>query len=469
LSLASALGVVFGANVGTTMTAWIISAVGLKVKMNTFALPIVGVGALARLFLRGRHAAIGSALAGFGLVFVGIDVLQGGMADLAQHIDLARYAGRGAGTLILLALIGVVMTVVMQSSSAAVATTLAAVHGGTIGIVQAAALVIGQNVGTTVTAGIGSIGGSAAVRRTALAHLVFNLVTGAVAFLLLPALWPIAGEEVAQRDPAIVVSAFHTAFNVLGVLLFVPFTGKLAAWLERRIPEHGAELTRRLATGRGASASAVLEACRMTAHAIAREALGAAIARLTPEDDERERERRAEAIRNALGATREKLKGVRATDEASSEHRRHLAALHAIDHLYRFEEALIESGRMDVCLRHSSTDALRAVLLEGFRGLAGAADGDEGVRTDANALSRSVAAARRDHRSIALARMAKGELDPEEGERLLEATRWLDRLGYHIARALHHLEHADRELPVSPPPAPESQGRRGDESFEARP
>ena len=175
LSFRQALGVVFGANLGTTTTAWLVAGVGLKVSVSAFALPLVGVGSLGKLFGSGRIVPVGTAVAGFGLVFVGIDVLQSGMQGLTSRFDPARFTDLGVLGYALLVAVGALMTVVMQSSSAAVTTTLAAIAAGSINLEHAAALVIGQNVGTTVTASVAAIGGSAAARRTAVAHVAFNL------------------------------------------------------------------------------------------------------------------------------------------------------------------------------------------------------------------------------------------------------------------------------------------------------
>lgn len=458
LSLPSALGVVFGANVGTTVTSWIVATIGLKVKMNTFALPLVGVGALVRLFAKGRRSAMGTALAGFGLVFVGIDVLQSGMSSAAASVDLAAYAGRGPLALGTMVLAGMFMTVVMQSSSAAVTTTLAAVDGGTIGLVQAAALVIGQNVGTTITAGIGAIGGSAAVRRTALAHLLFNVATGAVALALLPVLWPIAGARLATRDPAIVISAFHTAFNLLGVVMFAPFVHRLAGWLERRIPDVGAELTRRLATGRGASRGAIVDACRTTARDIARETLRIATATLREPENERELVARRDAVARAIEATRSKLHAIRTDPNTPHDYGRHVATLHALDHLHRLVEALGEEEHIHDYGTYGEMQRDGARLAEHFEALSGwwTARSDPKATAapmpDVEGVSRSVAEGRRAERPRVLERTARGELAPRDGEKLLEAMRWVDRLGYHAWRAHHHLEPSHAAPPASAAP-----------------
>ena len=237
LALGPALWVLFGANVGTTMTGWIVALVGLKFKIEALAMPLVGLGALLRLTGEGRRSgAIGTALAGFGLLFMGIALLQQAFAGLAGQVSLPR----GDGLLVVLAQLGIglLMTVLMQSSSAAMAITLTAAQGGLIGLQGAAAVVIGANVGTTVTALLAAIGATPNARRAASAHVVFNLLTGVVALLLLP--WLIGVLGLAREalglppDPATKLALFHTTFNLLGVLLMWPLAARLTRWLKQR-------------------------------------------------------------------------------------------------------------------------------------------------------------------------------------------------------------------------------------------
>lgn len=234
LALGPALWVLFGANVGTTMTGWIVALIGLKFKVEALAMPLVGLGAMLRLTGEGRRSgAIGTALAGFGLLFMGIALLQQAFAGLAGHVQLPQ----GEGGLTLLAQIGVgaLMTVLMQSSSAAMAITLTAAQGGLIDTQGAAAMVIGANIGTTVTALLAALGATPNARRAALAHVVFNVITGLVALLLLP--WLISALGVAREalelppDPAAKLALFHTTFNLLGVLLMWPVAERLTRWL----------------------------------------------------------------------------------------------------------------------------------------------------------------------------------------------------------------------------------------------
>lgn len=146
LSFGNAIGVIIGANIGSTSTGWIVAVLGMKFSISALAMPIIGLGALMKLLGKDRLALVGLVLCGFGLLFVGIDFLQQAMADLAQHIDLSRFAADSWGARLVLVVIGIVMTIVLQASSAALATTLAALSAGTIDFAQATSLVIGQNI-----------------------------------------------------------------------------------------------------------------------------------------------------------------------------------------------------------------------------------------------------------------------------------------------------------------------------------
>lgn len=467
LPFVAALGVVFGANFGTTVTTWIVATVGLKVKIDVAALPLVGVGALMKLVLRGRRAGWGSAVSGFGLLFVGIGLLQNGMQGLSGVLDPARFSGTGIGSTLILVVVGVIMTVVMQSSSAAVATTLAAVDTGAIGLGHAAALVIGQNVGTTVTAIIGSLGGSAPVKRTAIAHTVFNVGTGVVALGLLPAFWQLMGERAAKADPAIAISIFHSAFNLLGLVLFVPFIPKLAGLLERAIPEAGADLTRRLRVGRAGLPDAVLEAARKTTRDIAAELLGEGRALLTGQERELD-PKRAEVLDGALTRCRRALEELRTDPQVPHHYRAHLAVLHALDHLSRLYEALGETSRARAVSEGGVAGEMAKTLSPGLEQVALWLTDDDGPLPRIEPLARRMADTRRDARKDVLAAIARGEIDGEQAESQLEAMRWVDRLGYHTWRAVHHLVTAREEQSAPAAPAPESQGRRGDESYAVR-
>lgn len=236
LTLGQSMWVLFGANVGTTMTGWLVALVGLKFKIEVLALPLVGVGMALRLSGEGkRRGALGTALAGFGVLFLGIDMLKESFFGLSA--DFALPEGEGVKDTLVQVLIGIALTVLMQSSSASLTIALTAAQGGLLTAQGAAAVVIGANIGTTVTALIASIGATPNAKRAAAAHILFNVLTGVVALALLP--WLVtaigaAGEALELGSaPAAKLALFHTTFNLLGVVLIWPIADRLARFLEK--------------------------------------------------------------------------------------------------------------------------------------------------------------------------------------------------------------------------------------------
>ncbi|WP_322041944.1 Na/Pi symporter [Paraburkholderia sp. J67] len=240
LDLGGALWVLFGANLGMTTTGWIVSLLGLKMKIDALALPLVGVGIALRLTGVGqRRGALGDALAGFGILFLGIATLQGAFTDLVAQFQLPQ--GEGFVTVLLQVLAGLVVTLLVQSSSATMTITLAAAQGGMLTTQGGAAVIIGANIGTTATALLAAIGATPNARRAAVAQVIFNVVTALVAIALLP--WLLGfiarvGDWLhLPHDPAISLALFHTTFNVLGLIIMVPLAGVLTRWLLRRFRE----------------------------------------------------------------------------------------------------------------------------------------------------------------------------------------------------------------------------------------
>jgi len=237
LTLASAVWVLFGANLGTTATGWIVAFAGLKIDFAMLALPLIAAGAAMKLAGdKHRMSAWGEALAGFGMLFYGIVLMQDGFADLSAQWQIPQLdgpLGMAAQTLT-----GVAMTVVMQSSSASIAIALTAAQSGVIDITGAAAVVIGANIGTTVTAILASIGATPSAKRVAAAHVAFNLLTALAAFVVLPWLVPgiehVLAEIGVGRAPVTTLAIFNTVFNALGVLLIWPWTNALVTGLQSR-------------------------------------------------------------------------------------------------------------------------------------------------------------------------------------------------------------------------------------------
>jgi phosphate:Na+ symporter len=452
LGFPQAIGVIFGAAIGTTSTAWMVAFLGLKYSVSILALPLVGLGAFLHLLGRGRFPAIGFVVAGFGLIFVGIDTLQAGMLALSERVDFAGISADGIGGRLLLVLAGAAMTVIMQSSSAAVATSLAAVHTGTIDLTQAAALVIGQNVGTTVTALLASIGASIPARRTAIAHVLLNSLSGAFALLALPlylGLMAWSGRAVGFTPPE-QIALFHTTFNIVGVALLLPFSERYAATIGRLVSEPGPRLTRFLDASVRSVPAVAVEAVRRTVAEIAREVGDVSRQVLSREVLGRVDRERIRSAGLALAETRTFLAGIRSSPEIAGDYNRHLSVLHAIDHVERLIEAIGELPdhgwrSADHVLDRASHDASEGLgpslvwLAEGA---------SKAPAPDLEPLSRAIADRRRVYRTEVMAWTASGDLSPQQGLGALDTMRWIDRIVYHLWRATHHLAPGGGGSPV---------------------
>lgn len=443
LTFPQAVGVVLGASLGTTGTGWMVSMLGLKVSLGFYALPLVGIGALLRLLTHGRWRSSGLALAGFGLIFVGIDHLQNGMQVLAGAFDLTALPSTGVIGHLIATVIGVFMTVVMQSSSAAVATTLTALHANVINFEQAASLVIGAAIGTTITGALVAIGGSVSAKRTALAHIVFNLTTGVFTLALLPVL--LGGLALAQQQLGldagpVSLAVFHTTFIALGVMIFLPFSRPYARWIERWLPERGPRLARHLDDTLLQAPAVALESARRALVNTALEIidqlnklLSSAVARVSEQE-------RME-IKEALDKTQRffaKIPPI-ADDEPLSHSR--IAQLHAIDHLMRLYTRLgLNTTTRNVLAQPPLQGALKQcqeTLELARQGLLGRASENWLVQLEHQA--QMLAELRRNERLAILRQTAEGNRTPFDALQALDAIRWLERVIYHTWRLSHYL------------------------------
>lgn len=242
LKLRQAAWVVFGANVGTTLTAWIVALIGLKINVGIFAWPLIGLGMFISLLRSNTSAGfVGLAIAGFGVLFVGLDTLRDAFEQVALNFPVGYLNVDGIGGILLAILAGFVLTVIIQSSTAAIAIVITASVSGMFTPLAGAALVIGANIGTTATAIIASINATPHAKRLAAVHVLMKTVTGIVAFILLAPMWWVAewlsgGEQVANISAGLAV--FHTLFNLLGISLMWLFDEVIFRRVERwyRIP-----------------------------------------------------------------------------------------------------------------------------------------------------------------------------------------------------------------------------------------
>ena len=238
LDLASGIGIVFGANLGTTASTWLIAGFGLKVKIANYAMPMLVFGVFLVVQQNKTFRAIGSVLVGMGFLFLGIHYMKEGFSVFRETINLAEYAIPGTKGLIIFILLGVATTVIIQSSDATMAIIITALSVQQISYENSLALAIGANIGTTITAILSSLSVNIEGKRLAAAHLIFNLITACVALLMLKQ-FVIAVDYLAQLvhiaadDYTLKLAMFHTLFNITGICLLLPFINQLVKLIER--------------------------------------------------------------------------------------------------------------------------------------------------------------------------------------------------------------------------------------------
>jgi phosphate:Na+ symporter len=243
ISLAAGIGIVFGANLGTTTGAWLIAGFGLKVDIAKYAMPMLVFGIVLLFQPSKKFKGAGYILCGLGFLFLGIHYIKEGFDTFKDTIDLASYSVSGYLGVLLFMVIGIFATVVIQSSHATLVLIITALAAQQITYENALALAIGANIGTTITAILGALNANASGKRLAGAHLIFNMITAmlAVAFIFqLVELvdWVAAALGISNTDYTLKLAIFHTIFNVVGVLVMLPLINLLVTTLERLIPEH---------------------------------------------------------------------------------------------------------------------------------------------------------------------------------------------------------------------------------------
>lgn len=246
LSLGQAIGVIMGANIGTTVTGWIVALFGFKFDITAIALPAIGIGLPLLFWRKIKKSEWGETLIGFGLLFLGLSFLKASVPDIDAHPETLKFVteltGYGLFSRLLFILIGTGLTVVLQSSSASMAITLTMAFSGWIDFPHAAAMVLGENIGTTITAMIASIGTDTHARRAATAHMMFNIL-GIIwlQFLFYPVIdlvdFMVPGSMHSSTGITAHLAMFHTTFNVLNTLIFIGFVNWIEAIVKLLVPE----------------------------------------------------------------------------------------------------------------------------------------------------------------------------------------------------------------------------------------
>lgn len=247
IGLAAGIGIIYGANLGTTTGAWLVAGFGLKVKLSAYAMPLLIFGILLVFQKAPVIKGVGYALSGIGFLFLGIQYMKEGFEIFQDSLNLSDYALSGYPGLFLYALIGILATVIMQSSHATLVLIITALAAGQIVYENALALAIGANVGTTVTAVIASLGANIAGKRLAGAHFIFNMVTGIIAVLFISQFIYMVDLTshyfgIADHDYTLKLALFHTLFNLTGIIVMLPFVNPMVVLLERVMPGKPAEV-----------------------------------------------------------------------------------------------------------------------------------------------------------------------------------------------------------------------------------
>jgi phosphate:Na+ symporter len=484
LTFPQGLSLVFGANIGTTGTGWLVAAFGVRISLTAWALPIVFVGALLKVVGRGRLAAAGAAIAGFALILVGLSTLQQGMGGLADSLHpsdlptITNAAGSidlpGFANVLLLVVVGAVLTTVMQSSTASIAVTLSALYAGAVGLDQALALVIGQNIGTATSSAVAAIGASSTAKRLAVAYIAFKLVAALIAIVVFPFVTPLIVRASQEIDATGLLAAYHTAYNVVGVAVLLPLMGPFTRLIERLLPERGSPFAKYLDPAALRSPTVAVEAVRRTVER-ALETLCLATAKaldgaveggtVRPAIDDATLGQASDALRQAGDFLS------RADPPPSEEgHAWYTSTVHALDHASRLAEAVGATTKAGLATDGPEELSAAVICARSMREAAGAAaglarsagpghaaeddlarsppgapamdalDASDDVAAQLEGDARALADLKAAHRRATLDIVASGKLTASVAIARVDAVALLNRLAHHAWRTVAHLE-----------------------------
>jgi phosphate:Na+ symporter len=478
LTFPQGLSLVFGANIGTTGTGWLVAAFGVRISLTAAALPIVFVGALLKVVGRGRLAAAGAAIAGFALILVGLSTLQQGMSGLAAQLHpsdlptVTNAAGAvdlaGLARVLLLVAVGAVMTTVMQSSTASIAVTLSALYAGAVGLDQALALVIGQNIGTATSSAVAAIGASSTAKRLAVAYVAFKLIAALIAIVVFPFVTPLIVRTSQTIDSTGLLAAYHTAYNVIGVAVLLPLMAPFTRLIERLVPERASPFTKTLDPASLRSPMVAVEAvrrtieraletlCLATASALEVASQGKTV---RPALDQATLAQASDGVRQA-GAFLSK-----ADPPPSDEgHAWFTSTVHALDHASRLADAVDSMAKTGLATDGKEEGKAAALCARAMRGAAGAAASfaisagpghaaddelatkiaraDNSGTQDLERAAKALADLRATHRQATLDMVASGKISASQAMARVDAVALMSRLAHHAWRAVAHLERA---------------------------
>ncbi len=449
LNLGQALGIIYGANIGTTVTGWLVTLFGLKLNLSNLAMALLLPASLALLLAHGAVARIGRVVAGLALMLIGLELMQQALGGAAGLVLPEQMAGTGLVAMLELVAVGLVVTVLIQSSSAAVALTLVLLQAGVIDVTQAAAMVVGMNVGTTFTAFLASIGGSRQMRQTAVANLLFNLATGAVALVLLVLVLPVALEDLAAAaGPLTALMVFHTGFNLAGTVLFLPFTAQFAHLVRWLVPEGREALLINLDTALLDDPGAALLAAHAAAKTIREWMFAALAAALEPSGDLRGLSALSPRVTMALDELEDYVTAISLDGSAARQREAFSAMLHEIDHLRRLyfrsqQKARIADLANDAMLKRPA-GLLAAILRAVIAREDGQDEKDETARL--TRLEQLLEHRARRYRRLLMQGEHSGRYSVQDVFQHTDAMRWLQRSLHHVSRIIRYERKAAQAL-----------------------
>lgn len=441
-----ALGIIFGANIGTTITGWLVALLGFKLKLGTVMLPLILFGAILRLFAKGRVAHVGYAIAGFGLIFVGITMMQQGMAGFSDVVSFDDLPTDSLSGLLKLVALGIIFTFITQSSSAGVAAALTALFSNLINFEQAAALVIGMDIGTTVTAAMATLGGSVGARRTGYSHVIYNFFTGAGALLLITPytwVWQSVSPNALVNNAEIALVAFHTTFNTLGVIVVLPLTRQFVYMVERLVPEKKTSFTAGLEHALLTQPSLALTAVQQGVLTEFIALLNHALAILSIDDIGKRAD--LPELHRALDRTHAYIDRIHLSPGEQSDWERLVALIHTLDHIQRLHERFEEEEdraltakasepllEVSQLLIHTIDEVLKHLTAQEWEAAAHCAEeAFYEITQQAEPLRKTI-----------LDKTATGEMNVPQSTNHLEALRWMRRVSKHLSRISYHYSQA---------------------------
>ena len=440
-----AIGIILGANVGTTFTGWLVVLFGFKFNLAEMVLPLIFFGMILKFFFKNTIATVGYTIAGFGLIFLAITFMQAGMKGFEGIITPDYFPNDSIiGRLELVAL-GMLVTFITQASSAGVAATLSMLFAHMISFEQAAALVIGMDIGTAGTALLATIGGNTDAKRTGFSHLFYNFLSGLFAFLLITPyvyFWNTYLEYPLIENGEIALVAFHTFFNLCSIIIILPFTKKFALLVEKLIPsddkylfELDDELPQKEPKLAIVSLQQALQKTFMASLLYIEEEL----------NPTKEKTIHLDILQKNVDQLQIYIDKISFIDEKEKKWEELISLLHCLNHLERLLDKCEEIEKTNISIVHFEELAHSRAMLMGqneniikeftknnfYQALEVSLETTKKIDKELSSL-----------RDAVIVDIAKDTLENYKGMEILSGIKWLSRINKHIDRFIVHYEEA---------------------------